>query len=142
MEEAALASEHGDVPVGCVLVWGSSVLARAHNRREVDRDPTAHAEVLALRRAAALRGGWRLDGVTAYVTLEPCCMCAGALLSARVERVVFGATDPKSGALASLFAIGRDPRLPHRFEVAGGIRADEATLLLRGFFEARREGRP
>ena len=133
--EAERATEHGDVPVGCVLVDADGTeLARAHNRREVDADPSAHAEVLALRAGCARRGHWRLDGTTLYVTLEPCPMCAGALVNARVSRLVFGASDPKAGAVQSLFAIATDPRLNHRLEVRGGVLPAEAAALLQAFF--------
>ncbi|MEO1064714.1 MAG: tRNA adenosine(34) deaminase TadA [Actinomycetota bacterium] len=138
LDEARLAAEHGDVPVGAVVVHDGEVIARAHNRREVDGDPTAHAEVLALRAAATHRGSWRLDGCTVVVTLEPCLLCAGALLSARVDRVVFGADDPKAGATGSLYNVADDPRLNHRFELRHGVRADEAAAMLSGFFAARR----
>jgi tRNA(adenine34) deaminase len=138
LEEAARAPAHGDVPVGAVVVRGGEVIARAHNRREVDADPTAHAEVLALRAAAAAVGSWRLDGATLYVTLEPCTMCAGALVLARVDRLVFAADDPKAGAVVSLFDAVRDPRLNHAVEVVRGVAADEAAALLRDFFAERR----
>lgn len=137
--EAALAIEHGDVPIGAVLLSASGeVVAVAHNERERTGDPTAHAEVLALRRGAEASGSWRLDGHTLVVTLEPCTMCAGALVLARVERVVIGAWDPKAGAVSSLFDVVRDPRLNHRVQVVGGIDADECGAQLRKFFEAHR----
>jgi tRNA(adenine34) deaminase len=137
--EARLAAEAGDVPVGALVVdVGGVVLARGRNRRELDADPTAHAEIDAVRRAAASRGAWRLEDATVYVTLEPCPMCAGALVNARVARVVYGCPDPKAGALETLFNIGRDTRLNHRFEVTSGIFADECAALLRAFFAARR----
>ncbi len=137
--EAALAPGHGDVPVGAVLLDPAGrVVAQAHNERELTGDPTAHAEVLALRRAAAARGDWRLDGHTRVVTLEPCTMCAGALVLARVERLVIGAWDAKAGAVASLFDVVRDPRLNHRVEVVGGIDADACGAQLREFFEGHR----
>ncbi|MBV9945359.1 MAG: nucleoside deaminase, partial [Myxococcales bacterium] len=118
LEEAELAAQQGEVPVGCVIVDSrEGVLGRGHNSRETMADPTAHAEMAAIREAAARALGWRLDRATAYVTLEPCAMCAGALVLARVERVVYGCVDPKAGALDSMFGIGRDPRLNHRFEV-------------------------
>ena len=135
LAEAALATEHGDVPIGCVVVSNDGdELARAHNRREIDGDPTAHAEVLALREAARIDKHWRLEGTTVYVTLEPCAMCAGALVSARIARLVYGASDPKAGAVDSLFSIGRDTRLNHRFEVASGVLAAEGAALLQAFF--------
>ena len=138
LAEAARAPAHDDVPVGAVVVRDGVELGRGRNRREVDRDPTAHAEVVAIRAAAATLGTWRLDGCTLYVTLEPCTMCAGALVQARVATLVFGADDPKAGAVVSLFDAVRDPRLPHAAEVVRGVRADEAAELLRGFFAARR----
>ena len=137
--EADHALAHGDVPVGCVVVdEGGVELARDHNRREELGDPLAHAEALALRSAARRRGHWRLDGATVYVTLEPCPMCAGALVNARVSRVVFGALDPKAGALESLFTLGRDTRLNHRFEVTGGVLRDESARRLSDFFSKLR----
>jgi tRNA(adenine34) deaminase len=137
--EADRATLHGDVPVGCVVVDADDVeLARDHNRREERGDPLAHAEALALRTAAERRGHWRLDGVTVYVTLEPCPMCAGALVNARVSRVVYGAVDPKAGALRSLFTIGQDPRLNHRFEVNGGVLAQDCARRLSDFFQKLR----
>ncbi|MFT4294358.1 MAG: nucleoside deaminase [Micropruina sp.] len=137
--EAALAPAHGDVPVGALVVdAGGRVIARAHNERELTGDPTGHAEVLALRRASEALGSWRLEGHTLVVTLEPCTMCAGALVLARVDRVVIGAWDPKAGAVASLFDVVRDPRLNHRPEVIGGIDADACAAQLREFFESRR----
>ncbi len=139
LAEAALASDHGDVPIGAVLVGPHGrVVARAHNERELTGDPTAHAEVLALRRASEATGSWRLDGHTLVVTLEPCTMCAGALVLARVERLVIGAWDPKAGAVSSVFDVVRDPRLNHRVEVVGGIEADACGALLRDFFEVHR----
>jgi tRNA(adenine34) deaminase len=137
--EADRAILHGDVPIGCVVVDRDDVeLARDHNRREEQSDPLAHAEALALRSAARIRGQWRLDGTTVYVTLEPCPMCAGALVNARVSRVVFGAADPKAGALRSLFSIGQDPRLNHRFEVTGGVLEREGARRLSDFFSKLR----
>jgi tRNA(adenine34) deaminase len=135
LAESELAVAHDDVPIGCVIVDQSGdELARAHNRREVDADPTGHAEVLALRAAAARLGHWRLVGATAYVTLEPCAMCAGALVNARIRRLVYGAVDPKAGAVTTLFSIGSDSRLNHRFEVLGGVLAEEAARRLQEFF--------
>jgi tRNA(adenine34) deaminase len=136
--QAHAAQVHGDVPVGAVVVRDGVVIAGAHNERELTGDPTAHAEVLALRAAAAVIGSWRLDGCTLYVTLEPCAMCAGAIVNARVTRLVFGATDPKAGAVRSLYEVADDPRLNHRAEVVGGVLADEAGALLKAFFAARR----
>ena len=138
LEEAAAAVAHGDVPVGAVVLRDGEVIAKRHNERERTGDPTAHAEVLALRDAAEVVGGWRLDGTTLVVTLEPCTMCAGALVSARVDQVVFGAADPKGGACGSLYNLGTDPRLNHEFTVVAGVRADEAAALLTAFFDNRR----
>ena len=135
---AAAAAAHGDVPIGAVIVRDGEVVAAAGNERELRADPTAHAEILALRAAAAALGGWRVPDSTLYVTLEPCAMCAGAIVLARVPRVVYGAADPKAGAAGSVFDILGDPRLNHRPEVAGGVLADEASALLREFFAARR----
>jgi tRNA(adenine34) deaminase len=141
LEEARAAAVHGDVPIGCVVVVDGTVVARRHNERELAGDPTAHAEVLALRDAAVAIGeGWRLAGATVVVTVEPCPMCAGAILAARAERVVFGATDPKAGALGTLYNLGADPRLQHELEVVGGVRAGEAAALVQSFFSQRREG--
>jgi tRNA(adenine34) deaminase len=134
LEEAALAEAHGDVPIGCIVVDGDREIARAHNRREVDGDPTAHAEILALRDAARAQGHWRLETATVYVTLEPCPMCAGALVNARVARLVYGAADPKAGAVDTLFQIGQDTRLNHRLAVQGGVLASDGARLLQSFF--------
>ena len=138
LSEAHAAAEHDDVPIGAVVVQGERELARAHNRREVDADPTAHAELLALRQASASLGTWRLSGCTLYVTLEPCVMCAGALVLARIDRLVFGADDPKAGAVGALYDVPRDPRLNHQVEVVRGVGAEEAGGALREFFAARR----
>ncbi len=138
LEGARAAAAHGDTPVGAVVVLGEEVIARRHNERELRGDPTAHAEVLALRDAASHRGGWRLDGAVVYVTVEPCPMCAGALLAARVSRVVFGAADPKAGALGSLYNLGTDPRMNHEIEIIPGIRSEECGRLLTDFFSSRR----
>jgi tRNA(adenine34) deaminase len=139
LDEARAAPGHGDVPVGAVvLAPDGAELARGRNRREQRRDPTAHAELEALRAAAAALGTWRLDGCTLVVTLEPCAMCAGALVQARVATLVFGADDPKAGAVTSLFDLVRDPRLPHRVEVHRGVLADDCAALLRSFFTPRR----
>ena len=136
---ARTASGHGDVPVGAVVLdVEGRVIASATNERELTSDPTAHAEVLALRRAAATLRTWRLDGCTLVVTLEPCTMCAGALVLARVERLVFGAFDPKAGAVASLWDVVRDPRLNHRVDVIGGIAEEECGALIRDFFSGHR----
>ncbi len=140
--EARLAATHGDVPIGAVVVDArGTVVGRGRNRRELCGDPTAHAEVEALRDAARALGRWRLDELTMVVTLEPCPMCAGALVNARIKRLVYGCHDPKAGAVASLFVIGRDPRLNHRFEVQSGVLADECAEQLRSFFAARRPRR-
>ena len=135
LSEADLARAHADVPVGAVVVAADgSELARDHNRREELGDPTAHAELLAVQRAARRIGHWRLEGATVYVTLEPCAMCAGALVNARIARLVYGASDPKAGAVRSLFGIGTDTRLNHRFAVVGGLRAEECAARLSAFF--------
>jgi tRNA(adenine34) deaminase len=128
----------GDVPVGAVVARDSEILGAAGNQRERLGDPTGHAEMLALRQAAARAGSWRLDGCTMWVTLEPCAMCAGALVLARIQRLVFGATDPKAGFAGSLGNLVQDPRLNHRLEVTSGVRAEEASALLREFFLERR----
>ena len=141
LDEARAAPAHGDVPVGAVAVVGGVVVARAHNERELRRDPTAHAEILVLRAAAEAVGGWRLGDVTLVVTLEPCPMCAGALVAARVGRLVFGAADPRAGACGSLYNLCADPRLNHELPVTHGVRADESAALLAAFFADRR-GRP
>ena len=138
LEQAKIAGALGDVPVGAVIVVGSEVVSVGHNRRELDQDPTAHAEIVALRYAARARGHWRLGGARLYVTLEPCPMCAGALVMARVDRVVFGCRDPKGGACESLFTIGQDGRLNHRFEIVGGVREEACAAVLKDFFAARR----
>ncbi len=138
LEQARLALEHGDVPVGAVVVAGGRVIGRGRNEREHRQDPTAHAEVQALRDAAAALGSWRVLDSTLYVTLEPCAMCAGAIVLARVPRVVFGCTDPKAGAAGSVLDVLADPRLNHRPEVTGGVREHEAAGLLREFFRQRR----
>jgi tRNA(adenine34) deaminase len=138
LEAAAAAPSHGDVPIGAVAVREGAVLSTATNERELRRDPTAHAEVLALRAAASSLGEWRLQGVTLYVTLEPCPMCAGALVLARVARLVYGPQDPKAGAAYSLYNIVQDPRLNHRLEITPGVLEAECASLLTGYFEGRR----
>lgn len=139
LEEAAAASTHDDVPVGAVVLdVDGNVVARAHNEREATGDPTAHAEVLALRAAAQTLGSWRLDGCTLVVTLEPCTMCAGAIVLSRVARVVYGAVDEKAGAAGSLWDVLRDRRLNHRPEVLSGVLAEDSGALLREFFDAHR----
>jgi tRNA(adenine34) deaminase len=140
LDEARLALEHDDVPIGCVVVSADGgELARAHNARELDTDPTAHAELVALRDAAGKVGSWRLDGATVYVTLEPCAMCAGAMVLARVARLVYGAADPKAGATGSLYNIVQDERLNHRLEVETGVLVDESSALLKAFFGEKRD---
>ncbi|HKX16092.1 MAG TPA: tRNA adenosine(34) deaminase TadA [Propionibacteriaceae bacterium] len=138
LDHARIAARHGDVPVGAVVVdQAGSVLAAAGNEREIRRDPTAHAELLALREASRRLRSWRLSGLTLVVTLEPCTMCAGALVLARVARLVFGAFDPKAGAVSSLFDVVRDPRLNHRVDVRSGVLEAECSALLRDFFASR-----
>ena len=136
--EARLCAAHGDVPVGCVVVRGEEVLARAGNERELRRDPTAHAETVALRQAAVATGSWRLDGCTMYVTLEPCAMCAGAIVLARIDRLVIGAPDPKAGFAGSLGNLVQDGRLNHRVDLDRGVREAECAEVLRDFFRDRR----
>jgi tRNA(adenine34) deaminase len=138
LAEALAAEEHDDVPIGAVVVRGGEVIARRHNEREVTGDPTAHAEILALRDAAERVGHWRLDDCTLYVTLEPCVMCAGALVNSRIGRVVYGATDPKAGAVESLYQVCADQRLNHRPPVTRGVLARECGDVLKTFFSARR----
>jgi len=136
---ARSAADHDDVPIGAVVLDANGrIVSTACNERELTGDPTAHAEVLAIRRAAEAAGGWRLDDHTLVVTLEPCTMCAGALVLARIGRLVFGAYDPKAGAVASLWDVVRDPRLNHRVEVVGGILDDQCGALIRDFFAGRR----
>ena len=139
LEEAGLAFSKDEVPVGAVLVTGGRVVARAHNLREKSADPTAHAEILAMRAGAS--GGWRLTGSTLYVTLEPCAMCAGAMVNARLGRLVYGATDPKAGAVESLYRLLDDERLNHRVEVVSGVLEKECSEVLKDFFRQRRGGR-
>lgn len=134
LAEARLAQAAGDVPVGAVVVYNGRIIGRGHNRREADQDPTAHAEVLALRQAAATLGSWRLSGATLYCTLEPCCMCAGALVNARVDTVVFGVRDDKTGAAGSVYDLVRSPWLNHRLKVVPGVMAAEIKALMRDFF--------
>jgi tRNA(adenine34) deaminase len=138
LREAERALEHEDVPIGAVLVRGGEVLAAAHNERELRQDPTAHAEILALREAARVEGSWRLLDTVLYVTLEPCAMCAGAVVLARVPRVVYGTSDPKAGAAGSVLDVLGERRLNHRPEVAGGLLADDSAGLLSEFFASRR----
>jgi tRNA(adenine34) deaminase len=138
LREAEHGLEHVDVPIGAVVVRNGEVLAMAHNERELRQDPTAHAEVIALREAARASGGWRVLDAVIYVTLEPCAMCAGAIVLARVPRVVYGASDPKAGACGSVLDVLGEARLNHRPEVAGGLLAQECAELLSGFFASRR----
>ncbi len=138
IEEARQAPGHGDVPVGAVAIAGGRVVAARHNERELRSDPTAHAEILALRDAATTLSTWRLDDVALVVTLEPCAMCAGALVASRVGRLVFGAVDPKAGACGSLYQLCADPRLNHELPVRGGLLAEECGELLSRFFTDRR----
>jgi tRNA(adenine34) deaminase len=138
IEEARKAEAHGDVPIGAAVFRDGELLSRAGNERELRRDPTAHAEVLAIRAAAEALGGWRLPGTTLCVTLEPCAMCAGAIVLARIPVVAFGAPDPKAGAAGSVLDVLREPALNHRPEVVGGVREAECAALLREFFSSRR----
>jgi tRNA(adenine34) deaminase len=138
LREADRALEHEDVPIGAVVVRDGEVIAAAHNERELRQDPTAHAEIIALRDAASASGTWRVLDAVLYVTLEPCAMCAGAIVLARVPRVVFGASDPKAGACGSVLDVLGEPRLNHRPDVAGGLLADECGALLSAFFASRR----
>jgi tRNA(adenine34) deaminase len=138
IELARRAAEHGDVPIGAIIVRGEEVLGEAGNERELRGDPTAHAEVLALRQAAERLGGWRIGEATVYVTLEPCAMCAGAIVLARVERVVYGAADPKAGAAGSVFDVFTEPALNHNPRVLAGVHADRCAALLAEFFAVRR----
>jgi tRNA(adenine34) deaminase len=138
LREAKIASTKGEVPIGAVLVRDGQILARDHNRREEQSDPTAHAEILVLREAGRLLGGWRLPGSTLYVTIEPCPMCAGALVQARVDRLVYGAPDPKAGAVDSLYHITDDARLNHRLQITSGVLAEESAQLMRDFFKNKR----
>jgi tRNA(adenine34) deaminase len=140
LELARAAGEAGEIPVGAVVLVDGPVVGASRNRREALHDPTAHAEVLALRQAAAARGSWRLDGATLVVTLEPCPMCAGALWAARVGRVVFGAANPDAGSCGTLYNLCADPRLNHEVEVRHGVLAEDSAALLQGFFADRRPG--
>ena len=138
LEEAALARSEGEVPIGAVIVRGEELLSRAHNEPIAMQDPTAHAEILAIRRAAAALGNYRLNGTTLFVTIEPCLMCAGAILQARIGRIVFGAADPKGGALVSLYRLFDDRRMNHAVEVAEGVLRDACSEILSGFFREKR----
>jgi tRNA(adenine34) deaminase len=138
LAEAAKAEALGEVPIGAVIVRGGSLVAAGHNRRIADRDPTAHSEMLAIRSAAAALGDWRLEGCTLVVTLEPCCMCAGAIVLARLDRLVYGAADPKAGAVDTLYRLCTDDRLNHRVEIVAGVRAAECGSMLTEFFRKQR----
>lgn len=138
LREARRAAAMGEVPIGAVVVCGGEIIGRGHNLRETDRDPTAHAEMVAMRRAAHHKGAWRLTGTTVYATIEPCPMCAGALVMARVARLVYGAPDPKAGAVHSLYRITEDPRLNHRVEVRAGVLAEACAQEMRDFFQRLR----
>jgi tRNA(adenine34) deaminase len=138
LDQARLAAEAGEVPVGAVVYRGDQVLAKAYNLRESQADPTAHAEILALRLAAKAVGTWRLDGCTIAVTLEPCPMCAGALINSRIDRLIYGATDPKMGCVDTMYELCTDTRFNHRLEVRGGVLIDECVEVLQAFFKARR----
>ncbi len=139
LDEARIAAEEGEVPIGAVVVHDGEVIARAHNRRETDADPSAHAEFRAMLEAARALGRWRLTGCTVYVTVEPCLMCAGLMVNARIDRCVYGAADPKGGAVGTLFDVSDDPRLNHSFRVTPGVYADECAQVMRDFFKARRK---
>jgi len=139
---ARAAGELGEVPVGAVALYDGAIVGRGANRREAARDPTAHAELITIQEAARTLGRWRLGGVTLVVTLEPCAMCAGAMVLARIDRLVYGAADPKAGAAGSIMDLTRDARLNHRFAVEGGVRAEACGALLKDFFQARRENGP
>ncbi|WP_028263549.1 tRNA adenosine(34) deaminase TadA [Atopobium fossor] len=138
LEEATRAALEGEVPIGAVVVCDGEVVARAHNKREQDLDPSAHAEFCAMVAASQKLERWRLSGCTVYVTLEPCIMCAGLMVNARIDRCVYGASDPKGGALGTLYDMSHDIRLNHEFEVTSGVLADKSATLLRNFFRARR----
>ena len=138
VRQAEIAEQNGDVPIGAVIVYENHVIAKAYNQREQLKDPTAHAEIIALTQAAAALESWRLEGCTIYVTLEPCPMCAGALVLARIDRLVYGCDDPKTGAVKSLYNIVQDQRLNHCIEVTSGILADQCSALLQNFFTRRR----
>jgi tRNA(adenine34) deaminase len=139
IDQAKVAEENGDVPIGAVIIHKNQIIAKAYNQREQLKDPTAHAEIIALTQAAAALENWHLNGCTMYVTLEPCPMCAGALVLSRMDRLVYGCDDPKTGAVKSLYNIVTDERLNHRLEVVSGVLADECSELLQQFFQKRRE---
>jgi tRNA(adenine34) deaminase len=138
IEQAKIAEENGDVPIGAVIVYKNQIIGKAYNQREQLKDPTAHAEIIALTQAAAFLESWRLNGCTMYVTLEPCPMCAGALVLARMDRLVYGCDDPKTGACKSLYNIVQDERLNHRLEVTRGVLAEDCSIMLQDFFQRRR----
>jgi tRNA(adenine34) deaminase len=138
VEQAGIAQENGDVPIGAVIIHNGQIIGKAYNQREQLQDPTAHAEIIALTQAAAAMESWRLEGCTMYVTLEPCPMCAGALVLARIDRLVYGCDDPKTGAVKSLYNIATDGRLNHRIEVTSGVLADECSKILQEFFQKKR----
>ncbi len=138
IEQAKIAEDNGDVPIGAVIIYQDRIIAKGYNQREQLQDPTAHAEIIALTAAAAEIESWRLNECTMYVTLEPCCMCAGALVLSRMDRLVYGCDDPKAGACRSLYNIVQDERLNHRLEVTAGVLADECSELLQDFFQRRR----
>ncbi len=138
IDQALIAEENGDVPIGCVIVYQNQVIGRAYNQREQLQDPTAHAEIIALTQAATFLESWRILDCTMYVTLEPCCMCAGAIVLARMKRLVYGCDDPKTGAVKSLYNIVQDERLNHKVDVTSGVMAEECGSLLQAFFKRRR----
>ena len=138
IEQAKIAEENGDVPIGAVIVYKNRIIAKAYNQRQQLNDPTAHAEIIALTQAAAFMESWRLNGCTIYVTLEPCPMCAGALVLARIDKLVYGCDDPKTGAVKSLYNIVQDKRLNHRLEVTSGVLAEDCSKILQDFFQYRR----
>jgi tRNA(adenine34) deaminase len=140
LRQARAALEHDEVPVGCVIVHDGHVVGRAHNQREMLEDPTAHAEMIAITQAAEALGSWRLLGCTLYVTLEPCVMCTGAMILGRIDRLVYGATDPKAGAVESVLRILEEPRLNHRVPATGGVMAEECGAILSEFFRGKRAG--
>jgi tRNA(adenine34) deaminase len=141
LREAKKAADRGEVPIGALVVKDGVVIGRGYNRRESSFDPTAHAEMIAIRRAAKRLGSWRLTGATLYVTLEPCLMCMGGIILARLDRVVFGCHDPKGGAAGSLYDVSDDPRLNHRVELASGVRREECSAILSSFFSALRRAK-
>ncbi len=142
IKEAKIAEENDDVPIGAIIVYQNQIIGRAYNQREQLQDPTAHAEIIALTQAAAFLESWRLHGCTMYVTLEPCTMCAGALVLARIDRLVYGCDDSKTGAVKSLYNIVSDQRLNHIIDVTSGVLAEECSLILQNFFKQKRTGNP